>query len=934
MIGDQRPNPPTHSGLQIEFELPSNEEGPTAWSEEICGGGYQTDHPVIRATLNQKCRVNLSSNTSETINPYQLLKSFTIKEIQIEGDVSQSKNFTAQNQFGPLKTSKPFAPFGENPSEDSEFYLGNCEAFTKSLDYLFTQIQWYDLPKSPVGFSQRYAYYNRFGPFGTNYTNGAFLWSVDIRHDEKWNPLTPLKLQSSATPPTSTVQSSSTPLFQWNNLPPALASRYASSISFSPAKTSISTADEQSSDSPPSLPPLPTMSPLNIGPLLPDTFLILSAQSLSSTKNARASAPFTPETLYTGTQENGFLRLTLQTPENGFGFQQYPDIVASVSNYNVSLISEKASPAGPDEEKNSKPPPPKDPPAETKKDKPADNKKNELATAAENLGASVVSDLGGLAKLGLRLAGKAAKFYPNPIVQVVAKAAGVVEDDEEDSPTEAPIDPPPDKSLLKPPPPAWVPKIKELSLSYGNSERLLDPQSENSPISFYQLHPFGFSKPFDKNDTSPPRLVPDYPSEGSLYIGLENTDSPETITLLFQLDESSGDSLVSIPKPEWYFLGDKGWTSISPNNLLDGTDGFSQSGIVSLTLIHPHLANSNLLRSKPSLLWIRVSIPDNIEAACRTISVTSQSVSAVYKSGADPNTHFSAPLPAQTIKSTVTPVEGLLKVDQPSSSTGGIPPESSIQFYARVFERLRHKDRAITSWDYECLILQDFPQIRASKTLNSTTREKGSTPGSTMVLVFPEITPDHNPLRPQVARPTLTSIQRTIAKRCDPFVTVKIHNPEFIFLSVSAVIELVPGGDPHHDLELINKLLIEEIAPWSSSSSTCNPFSTSISYGSILQFLLAQKSVHDVQKLDLFLISPKDIPSKSPLLHTGNLPLEPPNSWTLISSVTQHSLTLATGEPLAKPSPLSPTGPTLSTTISPPSPLIKPGNTIFLGGDH
>ena len=45
---------------------------------------------------------------------------------------------------------------------------------------------------------------------------------------------------------------------------------------------------------------------------------------------------------------------------------------------------------------------------------------------------------------------------------------------------------------------------------------------------------------------------------------------------------------------------------------------------------------------------------------------------------------------------------------------------ASDAFYVRVSERLRHKARAITIWDYEHLILEAFPLIHKVKCLNHT----------------------------------------------------------------------------------------------------------------------------------------------------------------------------------------------------------------------
>jgi hypothetical protein len=54
----------------------------------------------------------------------------------------------------------------------------------------------------------------------------------------------------------------------------------------------------------------------------------------------------------------------------------------------------------------------------------------------------------------------------------------------------------------------------------------------------------------------------------------------------------------------------------------------------------------------------------------------------------------------------------------PFPSFGGRETEDSSQFYKRVSERLRHKERAITIFDYERLVLESFPSIYKVKCVN------------------------------------------------------------------------------------------------------------------------------------------------------------------------------------------------------------------------
>ena len=196
--------------------------------------------------------------------------------------------------------------------------------------------------------------------------------------------------------------------------------------------------------------------------------------------------------------------------------------------------------------------------------------------------------------------------------------------------------------------------------------------------------------------------------------------------------------------------------------------GFIKSGIVSLTLLQPGATSSDLFSEVADLYWVRISIPSNVQATCWTTAITPQAVTAIYSKGADPRSHFNRPLAASSITKTQPPLSGLTKVNQATLSFGGIPPESDDQFHARVSERLRRKDRAITSWDYENLVLQYSSKIRACRTLNHTSIPQGTDPGSITILVFPEITASKNALRPLADRSLLVDISNYILARCNP----------------------------------------------------------------------------------------------------------------------------------------------------------------------
>ena len=99
--------------------------------------------------------------------------------------------------------------------------------------------------------------------------------------------------------------------------------------------------------------------------------------------------------------------------------------------------------------------------------------------------------------------------------------------------------------------------------------------------------------------------------------------------------------------------------------------------------------------------------------------------------------HLSNGLAAGSIKSFEKKVGEIKKISQPIASFGGVPKETQTEYYRRVSERLRHKNKAITQWDYEHLILDQFPEIYKTKCLNHTSKESSFAPGEVLIIVIP-----------------------------------------------------------------------------------------------------------------------------------------------------------------------------------------------------
>ena len=104
--------------------------------------------------------------------------------------------------------------------------------------------------------------------------------------------------------------------------------------------------------------------------------------------------------------------------------------------------------------------------------------------------------------------------------------------------------------------------------------------------------------------------------------------------------------------------------------------------------------------------WIRLSLKD-VKAYPKIEEVKAQSVEVEFDETSEVCLSWEG-IEKDTITKTANAIPGVKAVSQPFVGCEGVYAEDDNHFYSRVSERLRHKDRAVSAWDYERLVLQSF----------------------------------------------------------------------------------------------------------------------------------------------------------------------------------------------------------------------------------
>ena len=430
--------------------------------------------------------------------------------------------------------------------------------------------------------------------------------------------------------------------------------------------------------------------------------------------------------------------------------------------------------------------------------------------------------------------------------------------------------------LLNPP---YTPKLKSLSLEYSASVAVAvadlpkDPPTAN--LALIHLHPFGYApaaaeldldangQPVAHPEAVP--LLPLYNGEGALYIGLGHLQAPQTLALLLQVAEGSANPDVPPGPVSWACLDGDRWVSLQDGALLeDGTRGLINSGIVRLALrpVAPstRLPGANLAAGK--LYWLRVAMDRASAGVCDMVAIHPNAVVASFVDQGDANDHLTSPLPPETITALRTPLAGVGKLKQPYSSFGGKPAEANADFNLRVSERLRHKQRALTPWDYERLVLEHFPHLHKVRCLRPGAGGGAAggvgtdaLPGQVDLIVVPDIT--HNfpfdPFEPKVPADVIRDIEGFLADKTPPFASVRVRNAFFVPLKLRCGVRFMPGQDEGFARQRLNDELNRFLSPWAYDEGADLSFGGAIYANSIIDFIDERDYVDYIAELRLFL---------------------------------------------------------------------------------
>lgn len=423
----------------------------------------------------------------------------------------------------------------------------------------------------------------------------------------------------------------------------------------------------------------------------------------------------------------------------------------------------------------------------------------------------------------------------------------------------------------------YTPEIQSISLSYSskrdlvlNSATTIDPDGAR----FYHLSAFGIAEQHpSRSGGNSVYLLPQFRHtdaqgqvkrhEAEFYIGIAGLRPPQNLALLFQVADGTADPLSAKPSPHlhWSYLRNNEWIAFQKNEVDDQSGELTRSGIVTLAMPRDAAAGNTLLTG--GLHWIRIGVSEKSESVCRLIAVAAQALHATFSDHDNDPAFGAAVLPGGTIAKLDEPNAAVKKIQQSFATFGGRGQEAAEDFYIRISERLRHKDRGIAIWDYERLVLEAFPQLYKVKCLNHTEYEptensKGIyrelAAGHVTVVCIPNLQFQNlrDPLRPYTSLGVLLEVEQFLRKRLSCFVRLHVKNPQFEPVRTQFRVRLYPGFDETYHVNLLRQEITRFLSPWAFPGGGNPSFGGKIYKSTLINFIEERSYVDYVTDFKLF----------------------------------------------------------------------------------
>ncbi len=403
-----------------------------------------------------------------------------------------------------------------------------------------------------------------------------------------------------------------------------------------------------------------------------------------------------------------------------------------------------------------------------------------------------------------------------------------------------------DESATIPNPP-YTPEFQSIHLDY-----VAETTIDNTEHCLYHIHPFGHEQLAGSS-----KLVPSYTDEGQMMIGLSGVTSSQVVSLFFLLHNDTGNPDKEVNddnKITWSYLSGNSWQKLETENIIRNTTlNFTATGFIKFNIPQAAVSKHTILTD--GLVWLKAGVVQDSDAYPYVIGIETQATEAVYDNRGNDPERLKTVIAAGTITKMQQKIIGIKKVIQPYASYNGRAEETGERFYTRISERLRHKGRSWNVWDYERMILEQFPAIYKAKCIPHTTPATEYAPGSLLLVLLPN--PDNinfqDKLQPRVSKSTIQSVKSFLAKYVSAFANIEVNSPQYEPLQIVCDVKIRPEyGDESYYSNELKKELTTFIAPWSNNSDNKISFEGKIYKSQIINFIEERPYIDYVTSFEVY----------------------------------------------------------------------------------
>ena len=373
------------------------------------------------------------------------------------------------------------------------------------------------------------------------------------------------------------------------------------------------------------------------------------------------------------------------------------------------------------------------------------------------------------------------------------------------------------------------PSLKSISLDYTlESNELLNASSKNlnesSNIIFTHIHPYGYEKMYPNQSKSLYSFIPIIESDNQFIIGIDKIFPEQELNIYFELEEiKSKYNINDNYFIQWFYLASNIWKPIVDKNILsDTTNNLIQSGIVKF--ITPIDINNNNTILNDDLYYIKVTINNvqNFKKKLKNIFINGVLVERIF-SESNYNEIFS--LPEKSIDKPFINHPEIDTVVQPYKNFSGRQKENEENFYVRISEMLRTKNRFITVRDITQAILKNFNSISLVECLGNGFQNSINNNIDLIITLFPKfskIEPYDVDNFPIIDTELLFQVKKYVQNLIADDIKLTISNPIYEKVKVICEVsfkEIRGTQDIKIFSNLLNQDIIDFIAPWIKSGS-------------------------------------------------------------------------------------------------------------------